>query len=282
MEESGAHQEPSPQAADAVPDRPLSRSVGTGFDLWREVETVWALCYRELLRFVRERSALYATLARPALWLVVLGSGMQNAFRERTGVPYGAYLLPGVVAMTILFGGLFSGISTVWDREFGFLKEVLVAPVSRLSIVLGKLCAGVAVTVTQALITLLFAPLVGVWLGPMQLLCTLLVVMLASAGVVALALNIAARLRSFDGFSNFANLLALPLFFLSGSMYPLEDAPPWLSPLVRGNPMTYVVDALRTVTLGRGNFPLALDLSVVAVFSVALTTLAAWSFKRAY
>jgi ABC-2 type transport system permease protein len=138
------------------------------------------------------------------------------------------------------------------------------------------------VTVTQALITLLFAPLVGVWLGPQQLLSTLLVVMLASAGVVALALNIAARLRSFDGFSNFANLLALPLFFLSGSMYPLEDAPAWLAPLVRGNPMTYVVDALRTVALGTGNFPLALDLGVIAVFSVVLTTLAAWSFKRAY
>ena len=108
----------------------------------RALEVIWALCFRELLRFVRERSAFYATLARPTLWLVVLGSGMQNAFRADTGVAYGAYLMPGVVAMTILFGGLFSGVSTVWDREFGFLKEVLVAPVSRLEIVLGKLLAG--------------------------------------------------------------------------------------------------------------------------------------------
>ncbi|MDB4976178.1 MAG: daunorubicin resistance transporter, inner rane subunit [Myxococcaceae bacterium] len=248
----------------------------------RALETIWALCYRELLRFVRERSALYATLARPTLWLLVLGSGMQNAFRERTGVPYAAYLLPGVVTMTILFAGLFSGVSTVWDREFGFLKEVLVAPVSRLEIVLGKLLAGTLVTTAQALITLLFAPLVGVTLRLDQLLSTLLVVLLASAGVVALALNIAARMRSFEGFSNFANLLALPLFFTSGSMYPVADAPAWLWPLVHGNPMTYAVDALRTVALGSGNFSFGRDLLVVSAFTVVMTALAALSFKRAY
>jgi ABC-2 type transport system permease protein len=248
----------------------------------RALETIWALCWRELLRFVRERSALYATLARPTLWLIVLGSGMRNAFRAETGVPYAAYLLPGVVAMTILFGGLFSGVSTVWDREFGFLKEVLVAPVSRLEIVLGKLLAGTLVTGAQALITLLFAPLVGVWLDPLQILATLAIVGLASAGVVGLALNIASRMRSFEGFSNFANLLALPMFFLSGSMYPLDDAPAWLAPIIHANPMTYAVDALRTVALGVSNFPLALDVAVVAAFSVSMTVFAALSFKRAY
>ena len=248
----------------------------------RPLEVIWALCFRELLRFVRERSALYATLARPTLWLVVLGSGMQNAFRADTGVAYGAYLMPGVVAMTILFGGLFSGVSTVWDREFGFLKEVLVAPVSRLEIVLGKLLAGTLVTTLQALITLMFAPLVGVWLGPGQVLGTLGVVVLTSVGVVGMALGIAARLRSFEGFSNFANLLALPLFFLSGSMYPLRDAPGWLAPLIRVNPITYAVDAMRTVVLGRGSFPLSHDLVVVTSFAVLTTLLATLSFRRAY
>jgi len=246
------------------------------------LETVWALCFRELLRFVRERSALYATLARPTLWLIVLGSGMQNAFRQETGVAYAAYLLPGVVTMTILFGGLFAGVSTVWDREFGFLKEVLVAPVSRLEIAAGKLLAGTLVTTTQAIITLLFAPLVGVVLGPLQLLGMLGVVVLASAGVVGLALVIAARMRSFEGFSNFANLLALPLFFLSGSMYPVRDAPPWLSPLIHVNPMTYAVDALRTIAIGVGTFSLARDLALVAAFTAVMALLAAASFKRAY
>lgn len=248
----------------------------------RALETIWALCYRELLRFVRERSAFYATLARPTLWLIVLGSGMQNAFRAQTGVDYAAYLLPGVIAMTILFGGLFSGVSTVWDREFGFLKEVLVAPVSRLEIVLGKLFAGTLVTSAQALITLAFAPLVGVWLSLGTLLGTLGIVLLSSAGVVGLALTIAARMRSFEGFSNFANLVALPLFFMSGSMYPVADAPPWLSPLIHLNPITYAVDAMRTVTLGRGNFALGYDLAVVVAFALATSLTATLSFKRAY
>ena len=246
------------------------------------LEVVGALCYRELLRFVRERSALYATLARPTLWLLVLGSGMQNAFRAQTGVAYAAYLLPGVVTMTILFAGLFAGVSTVWDREFGFLKEVLVAPVSRLSIVLGKLLAGTLVTSAQALITLLFAPLVGVSLRLGQLGNMLLIVALTSAGVVAMALCIAARMRSFEGFSNFANLVALPLFFTSGSMYPVHDAPAFLVPLVYGNPMTYAVDALRTIALGHGSFSLARDLSIVGLFALVMGALATLSFKRAY
>jgi ABC-2 type transport system permease protein len=248
----------------------------------RALETIWALCYRELLRFVRERSALYATIARPVLWLIVLGSGMQNAFRERTGIGYAAYLLPGVVVMTILFGGLFSGVSTVWDREFGFLKEVLVAPVSRLEIVLGKLFAGTLVTSGQALLTLLFAPLVGVHLGVGQVAAIVAVVLLTSAGVVGLALTIAAKMRSFEGFSNFANLLALPLYFLSASMYPVRDAPGWLAPLVHINPITYAVDALRALALGASTFALALDVSVVAAFALATSLLAALSFKRAY
>jgi ABC-2 type transport system permease protein len=246
------------------------------------LETIWALCYRELLRFARERSALYATLARPTLWLIVLGSGMRNAFRDTTGVPYQAYMLPGVVTMTILFGGLFSGVSTVWDREFGFLKEVLVAPVPRINIVLGKLLAGTLVTSLQALITLLFAPLVGLWMGPLALLQVLGVVLLTSAGVVGLALAIAARLKTFEGFSNLANLVALPLFFLSGSMYPIDDAPAWLSPLIRMNPMTYAVDAMRSLSVGVSQHALWLDLSVVGGFAVLTCVVAAAGFKRAF
>jgi ABC-2 type transport system permease protein len=248
----------------------------------RTLETIYALCMRELLRFSRERSSLYATLARPVLWLIVLGSGMHNAFREQTGVPYSAYLLPGIVSMTILFGGLFSGVSTVWDREFGFLKEVLVAPVSRFAIVGGKVLAGSLTTGLQALLTLLFAPLVGVSIRFGSLLEVLGIVLVTSAAVVALALCIAARLRTFEGFSNLANLVALPLFFLSGSMYPVDDAPAWLAPLILLNPITYTVDALRQVILGIGHHALTTDLAVIASFAALTVSAAVWSFKRAY
>jgi len=248
----------------------------------RSLETIYALCKRELLRFSRERSALYASLARPVLWLIFLGSGMHNAFRGQTGVPYAAYLLPGVVAMTVLFSGLFAGVSTVWDREFGFLKEVLIAPVSRLSIVLGKGLAGTLTTTLQALLTLLFAPLVGVPVRLGAIAPALGIVFLASASVVGLALCIAARLKTFEGFSNLANLVALPLFFLSGSMYPVDDAPPWLAALIRLNPITYAVDALRQVLIGVGHYGMGLDLLVVGGFALLTVGVAVASFKRAY
>lgn len=248
----------------------------------RSLETIYALCMRELLRFSRERSALYASLARPVLWLIVLGSGMHNAFRTQTGVPYAAYLLPGVVAMTVLFSGLFAGVTTVWDREFGFLKEVLIAPVSRLAIVLGKVVAGTLTTALQALLTVLFAPLVGVSLEWSALLPTLGIVLVTSASVVGLALCIAARLKTFEGFSNLANLVALPLFFLSGSMYPIDDAPSWLAPLIRLNPITYAVDALRQVLIGVGHHDMRHNLAVVIGFAMLTVGAATYSFKRAY
>lgn len=248
----------------------------------RTLETIYALCIRELIRFARERSSLYASLVRPVLWLIVLGSGMHNAFRAETGISYAAYLLPGILVMTVLFSGLFAGVSTVWDREFGFLKEVLVAPVSRFAIVFGKLIAGTLTTTLQALLTLIFAPLVGVQLSLGAVLPALGIVLLTSAAVVGLALCLAARMRTFEGFSNFANLLALPLFFLSGSMYPIDDAPPWLTPLIRLNPITYAVDALRQVLIGVGHQTLSFDLAVLCAFTACTVCVAAYSFKRAY
>ncbi len=248
----------------------------------RGIEVAWALCIRELLRFVRERNQLYAALARPMLWLVFLGSGMRGAFHEETGVGYTAFLLPGVVAMTILFGGVFTGVSTVWDREVGFLREMLVAPVSRLAIVGGKLLAGALVTSVQAAVTLAFAPLIGVRFGPLTWAALLGVLLLASLGTVGLALVMAARMRSLEGFGNVANFVVLPLFFLSGSMYPVEHVPSWLLPLVAANPYTYVVDALRRIALGVASYPLSLDLAVMALWTAVTSLLAVVLFRRGW
>lgn len=241
-----------------------------------------ALCRRELLRFVRERNQLYSALARPLLWLVFLGSGMRGAFREETGVSYIAFLLPGVVAMTILFGGLFSGISTVWDRELGFMKEMMVAPISRFTIVGGKLLAGATVTSVQGVVTLAFAPLVGVAITWTELAALSGLILLTSLGVVGMALCMAARMKSLEGFGNIANFVALPLFFLSGSMYPLDHVPGWLMPLVTLNPITYAVDAMRQVAVGTHGHPIALDLAVLAAFALVTAMVATWLFRRAY
>lgn len=246
------------------------------------IEISFALCRRELLRFVRERNQLYSALARPLLWLVFLGSGMRGAFREETGVSYIAFLLPGVVAMTILFGGLFSGVSTVWDRELGFMKEMMVAPISRFTIVGGKLLAGAVVTSVQGIVTLAFAPIVGISFGLEAFIALAGLILLTSLGVVGLALCIASRMRTLEGFGNVANFVALPLFFLSGSMYPLDHVPDWLVPLVAINPITYAVDAMRQIAVGTEGHPMALDLSVLAIFAVVTSVLASSLFRRAY
>jgi ABC-2 type transport system permease protein len=245
-------------------------------------EVVLALSGRELLRFVRERNQLYSALARPLLWLVFLGSGMRSAFSAETGVSYTAFLLPGVVVMTILFGGLFTGVSTVWDREFGFLREMLVAPVSSGLIVGGKLLSGAIVTSVQALVTLAFAPLIGVTFAAESLLALVGIIVLTSIGVVGLALCIAARLKSLEGFGNVANFVALPLFFLSGSMYPLDFVPGWLVPIVAANPVTYAVDAMRNVAVGAQAHSLTTDLAVLTGFGLVTTLLAVALFRRAY
>ncbi len=244
------------------------------------LEIALSLCKRDLLRFVRERSQIYSALMRPLLWMVFLGSGMRSAFSEQTGASYGAFLMPGIIAMTILFGGLQTGVSTVWDREVGFMKEMLVAPVGTGTIVLGKLLAGAVTTSAQALVTLAFAPIVGVTFGLGTFLALTGLILLTSAGVVGIALCIAARMRSLEGFGNLANLVALPLFFLSGSMYPLENAPHWLAPAIALNPVTYAVDAMRGVAIGVHAHAIELDLMVLAAFALATGVCAVALFRR--
>ena len=246
----------------------------------RTMEIAWALSHRELLRFLRERSQMYWALGRPLLWLVFLGAGMHTAFRDQTGVSYVAFLLPGVVVMSVLFGGLFSGVSTVWDRQLGFMREMLVAPVSRTTIVGGKLLAGVTVTSLQGILTLACAPLVGVELTPGGFLAVSALIVLTSIGVVAMALCIAARMTTLEGFGNICNFVALPLFFLSGSMYPIDQVPHWLAPAVSANPLTYAVDAMRQVAVGGGAHPLGTDIAVLVLFAALTSALAVVLFRR--
>ncbi|MCC7539411.1 MAG: ABC transporter permease [Deltaproteobacteria bacterium] len=232
---------------------------------------VWALCMRDLLRFVRDRSQVLGAAARPLLWLVFLGAGMHRAFTTELGVGYGEFLLPGVVAMSLLFGGLFTSVTVIWDREFGFMKELAVAPIPRWSIVAGKIASGTLVTVLQGAIVLAFAPVASIDL-PLAAIAPLLGLMtLTSVAVVALGLCIASRMRTFEGFGALANFVVLPLFFLSGSMYPLRDVPPYLAPLVTANPITYAVDAMRGVTLGRSVHSVAVDVAVLVAFAAATT-----------
>jgi ABC-2 type transport system permease protein len=247
---------------------------------------IYVICLREFKKFFREKSRLLGTLARPVLWLFVVGNGMNSLIRPQVGFSYLQFIFPGMIGMTILFSSIFSSISIVWDREFGFMKEMLVAPISRLSIVVGKAISGTLISVAQAVIIMLLTPFLGIHLTVMQFLELVAVSLLVSFCITSLGILIAARLTSFDGFNVIMNFLVMPMLFLSGAMYPVTSMPPALRHMSQLNPLTYGIDAFKHVLLRNATpplgpeFPLSLDLLIVTAVSIIMMTLAALSFRR--
>ncbi len=239
--------------------------------------TVWL---RDLLRFRRDRTQLLGSLARPTLWLLFLGVGMGPVFRSEANVPYMHFIFPGIIAMNLIFASFLSAISIIWDREFGFLKEILVAPISRSAIAFGKAASGSTIAVLQGLVVVAFAPIVQI---PMNL--TALLLLVPSMFVIAftttsMGIVIASRMTSFEGFGTIANFVIMPMFFLSGALFPLEEVPLWLKVLAHLNPLTYGVDQLRWILFGVHHFPIALDFFFNLLFSGLTLVLAIAMFRR--
>ena len=265
-------------------------------DIYR---ATWVIAYRELLRFVLERSRIISSLAMPLLFLVIFGAGFNRLIGNLAdGVDFIQFMYPGILAMTVLMTSLLSGLSVVWDREFGFLREVMVAPLSRSGIVLGKALGGAGVAMVQAVAMLAIAPIVGVSLTPLIVLKLVPLVLLLSLSLSGLGILIASRMRSQQGFQVLMQLLIFPLMFLSGIFFPVDSVPTWLQVLAKVNPVTYGVDAIRQVLLGGpvatdaggrealgvtilGHTMSALeDVLVVASLGLALMAAAVWSFGR--
>ena len=251
-----------------------------------QLRPIYVICMREFIKFFREKSRLLGTLARPVLWLFVVGNGMSSLIKPYAGFSYLQFIFPGMIGMTILFSSIFSSISIVWDREFGFMKEMLVAPISRLSIVIGKTISGTLISVAQAVIILLLIPFLGISITFTQFLEIVGASVLVSFCITSLGILIAARLTSFDGFNIIMNFLVMPMLFLSGAMYPVTSMPPALRQLTLLNPLTYGIDTFKHILLRDGTpplgpeFPLSLDLLIVTGVSVVMLTLAALSFRR--
>lgn len=251
-----------------------------------QLRPVYVICLREFKKFFREKSRLLGTLARPVLWLFVVGNGMGSLIKPRAGFSYLQFIFPGMIGMTILFSSIFSSISIVWDREFGFMKEMLVAPISRLSIVIGKAISGTLISVAQAVIILVLIPFLGIHITFTQFIEVVAVALLVSFCITSIGILIAVRLTSFDGFNIIMNFLVMPMLFLSGAMYPVTSMPPTLRHLTLINPLTYGIDAFKHVLLRDGQpplgpeFSLLLDLAVVTAISFVMLTLAAVSFRR--
>jgi ABC-2 type transport system permease protein len=217
-------------------------------EIWRGT---WVIAYRELLRFVSERSRLFSSFFQPIIFLVIFGAGFGNVIGSLApGVDFVQFMYPGIIAMGVLTSSLFAGVSVVWDREFGFLREVLVAPLARTGIVLGKAIGASVVALLQVVLLLLISPIVGVALDPVMVLSLVPVVIILSIALSGLGILIASFMRSQQGFQLLIQVLIFPLIFLAGVFFPVNQAPDWLQVLSKVNPMTYGVDAIRQIMLG--------------------------------
>jgi ABC-2 type transport system permease protein len=233
-------------ASVAVPQR--------GFVL--DLRAIKIVVQRDLIRTFQDRTRFVAALVQPLLFLFVLGSGLSSLTQRSTGsLDLRTFMYPGILATSTLFTAIFSAVSIVWDREFGFLREMLVAPVRRSSIVIGKGLGGATVATLQGVLVLLLAPLVDVTLTPALVVILLAEVFLLSFTLTALGLAVVARIRQVQTVMGLMQVLLLPLSFLSGALYPLSNLPTWLSIAVRINPLTYAVHPIRSAVFGHLSMP---------------------------
>ncbi len=211
---------------------------------------IWVVAYREWLRLLRDRARLTTSLAMPLFFFGVFGAGFNRSIGGLApGVDFLQFLFPGIIAQTAFMTSMFSGLSEVWDREFGFLRELLVAPISRLGIVIGKVLGGGSLALAQALAILLLAPVAGLPVRPLTLLLVVPLLILVSIAVSSLGILIATRMRSQQGFQMLMQLLIFPMIVLSGAFFPINNVPAWLEVVAKFNPFTYGVDAIRQAFL---------------------------------
>lgn len=234
---------------------------------------------RDLIRHFRDKVRLLGSISRPVLWLLIMGTGLRAAFNLH-GVPYTHFIFPGIIAMNLIFSAMLSTISIIWDREFGFLREILVAPIPRSSIVLGKAFSGATIASLEGLFVLAFAPVIKINIPLFNLFLLLPLMFLIGFVCTTLGIAIAARMTSFEGFGVISNFVIMPMFFLSGAMFPIDNLPHWISFVIRINPLTYGVDLLRWDTLGIKTFALYADFLFLAIFAFTMLGIGVLEFNK--
>lgn len=245
------------------------------------MRVVYILWLREVKKYLRSRIQIVASLGSPVMYLAVLGFGLGPVFQRAGEGSYLQFMAPGVIGMTVLFTAMFSGIAMLWDRQFGFLKETLVAPVPRLAIMLGRSLGGATVAVLQGV--LIFGVTLVAGFRPVSFLAVpvaFLIVLLIAVVFSALATAIGSSLKEMQGFQMVMNFLVLPIFFLSGALYPLQGLPTPLAVLTRLDPLTYGVDGVRGILIGATHFGVGLDIAVLVGVGVLFVTAGAWRFSK--
>lgn len=260
--------------------------------VWRNLKGAFTIWYRDVLRYVRDRARLVTSLAQPLLFLFVFGDGLSSAMTNLGGgrLDFKQFMFPGILGMTVLFTSIFSAVSIVWDREFGFFKEVMVAPVSRVAVALGKVAGGSTIAMFQGAIILVLAPFIGIHMTFGQIVVLLALMLLLAGVMTSLGILIAARQRTMEGFQMIMNFLLMPMFFLSGAFFPLNNVPLWMEWLSKVDPVTYGVDPLRQVILRESVpamvlemirlHPIRTDVLIMLGFGLAFIVPAVWLFSR--
>lgn len=275
------------------------------------LKAIYIIWYREVLRWWRNRSRIVGSFGMPILFLFIFGSGLSPAMGGLTkgiaSAPSGMeidfvkYVFPGIIGMNVLMGSVMSGVSIVWDREFGFLKEILVAPINRTAVALGKTLGGSTTGVVQGLLLLLLAPTIGVRVSAGMVIKLVPLLFLVSFSMTSLGVLIAARMKSTEGFQMIMQFILMPMIFVSGALFPMRDLPVWMNLLVKVNPVTYAIDPLRKIIFEAQGLPefvlemlpqaglgvtlfghaltLGEDIAIIGLFGAVMTAVAVWMFN---
>jgi len=247
-----------------------------------ELQAIYIMWLRQLKRFFRSKSRLVATIVQPLFFLFILGSGFRNAMIPgMEGTDFMHFLVPGIITMAILFSSMFTGLSVLWDRQFGFLQEVLVAPISRFSIIVGRTMGGATTALLQGFIILFIAIGLGISIvSAPGLLLTILFMIFIAFTAVGFGLLVASKMENMEGFGLIMNILILPLLFLSSAFFPVA-ANPLLKSIAMVNPLFYMVDGLRGSLLGVDNlYPPLLDLGIVVCVSLLMMGIGTYLFNK--
>lgn len=246
-----------------------------------ELNGLYALWYREIKVFLRERSRVIGSLVQPLMWLVIFGTGLGSSVAIG-GANYQTFIYPGILAMTVLFGSLFFGLYIIMDKRVDFLKEVLVAPLSRTTIFFGKVLGGGTDGIIQVFMLMILGSLFfGIHYTLYSAIMTLLIISILMVSVISIGLTFGSMMSSPEGFGLVSSFVIFPLFFLSGALYPVNNLPSWLYIFVTLNPVSYAVDALRTVILGNASiFGFGMDFAVLIGFAIAMVIVGTEAFKR--
>lgn len=245
------------------------------------MSTIYILWLRQIKRYLRSRSRIFGSLAQPLMFLLAFGFGFGPIFQKAGQGNYIQFLVPGIIAMSVLFTSIFSGIEIIWDRQFGFLKETLVAPVSRFSIMFGRTLGGATIAVFQGLAILMisfvagFRPVsvFGIFFG-------LIIMAVTAVLFTALGTAIASKLTDPHGFQLIMNFLIMPLFLLSGALFPLQGLPKTLVIITSVNPLSYAIDGMRGAFIGMSRFSMPINLSILSVITLVLLLVGGFFFSK--